>query len=152
MLRRDLNGGPEQEVCRVKAPHINNFALSADGATLALIGVGAWDAAERAIMTVAATGGEPKEIYRSGTADVARDLTWSRDGRYLIFSMPKWDNRFVGDLFSIPAEGGRPQPLGIQLSPYDFLNISPDGRHLIFMGKSPRNEKKELWVMKVPQH
>jgi len=64
---------------------------------------------------------------------------WSKDGHRVFFKLQG------GDIYSIPAEGGSPQPLGIgPHSPY-FLSLDPDGTQLVFADEQWNNQ---LWVLK----
>ena len=147
IMRRDLNGGPEQEVCRIPGDRIHGFNISPDGSQLALIVTYARGTPNeyRTLMTVAASGGQPKEVARP--KGLARMLIWSKDGRYLIFNT-RPDQQQKNEFFSVSAEGGEPRPFGIKLHTLDFPTLSPDGRRMIFQdGGANRNE---LWVMKLP--
>jgi Tol biopolymer transport system component len=147
IMRRDLNGGSEQEVCRIAGDRIHFFNVSPDGSRLALIVTYAnGDPNEyRTLVTVAATGGEPKEVARP--KGLARMLIWSKDGRYLIFNTRPEQQK--NEMFSVSAEGGEPRPFAMKLHTVDFPTLSPDGKRMIFQdGGANRNE---LWALKIPQ-
>ncbi|MBI4904411.1 MAG: PD40 domain-containing protein [Acidobacteria bacterium] len=142
ILRRDLEGGPEAEVCRVRTNGISGFAVSPDGSRLMFLhpdpvpGTGP----RGSVWMVPANGGEPKEIYRS-TSQWLYDPVWTKDGRHLLVMV----NFLPGDISVVPIEGGDPKPLGIGFHMKYFLNIHPDGRQIIFADEQWNNH---LWVLK----
>jgi hypothetical protein len=108
-------------------------------------------------MTVPASGGEPKEIF--APAGLARQAIWSRDGHQLFVSIRPAENSRNTEVFSIPANGGAAQPLGLALHAengpgtlsvggrgFTSLGISQDGRRLFFVDIYQPNE---LWAVKV---
>ena len=131
----------------MNADGIQGFSVSPDGSRLALVAFfRPKDGPEqRVIMTVAASGGLPTEISRP--KQMARDVFWSKDGRHLIWATKPQVEGQRNELFSIPAEGGEPQPFGLELNDVKFLDLSSDGAHLVFTDQHPQNS---LWVMKIP--
>ena len=51
-----------------------------------------------------------------------------------------------GELYRIPAQGGEPEKLGLEMSGF-IINLSahPDGRHIAF--SSSEQSIGEIWVM-----
>jgi Tol biopolymer transport system component len=152
ILRRDLDGAPEREVCRVNA-RIPTIKVSPDGSRLLFEvyseGAAGQDGntkASWAIMTVAATGGQPKEVHRTFPERVY-DPSWSRDGRDVLFVRVGPVDFFGGsDIYAIPAEGGEPLPFGI--GPKHYLagpTLHPDGKQLVFTDEEVNGA---LWVLK----
>ena len=142
ILRRDLQGGPEKELCRVRADLVRGLSVSRDGGQLVFVERWQGETGDRkpswAIVTLSAGGGEPKEVYRS-SPQWGDAVVWSKDGHRVFFKLQG------GDIYSIPAEGGSPQPLGIGLhSPY-FLSLNPDGTQFVFTDEQWNNQ---LWVLK----
>jgi Tol biopolymer transport system component len=153
IVRRDLSGGPEQAICQVEGTSVGGFALSPDGSRLAVIsqfGEMGTGSDHRTIMIMAATGGEPKEILRP--KKWTRELIWTKDGRHLICSLSVAKGE-QAELISVPVEGGEAQSFGLDIGPFDFLSLSPDGRHLVFKGVDRPLEAVdrdgELWVTKI---
>jgi Tol biopolymer transport system component len=73
-------------------------------------------------------------------------MTWTADGKYILFTMKtnqKDDTK--AQLYRIPAEGGEPEKLGLELSGF-ILNLSahPDGRRIAF--SSSEDPIAEIWV------
>jgi len=150
ILRRDLQGGPETELCRRNAIFVRRLSLSPDGARLAFVertpavttDANGGDKWIFRIMTLATSGGEPKEVYRTSPPWI-EGTAWTSDGRRLLFSWGLPDAS--RDIFTIPAEGGEPQPLGIGLHVPYYLNIHPDGKQIAFVDEQWNNQ---LWVLK----
>ena len=126
ILRRNLDGGPEVEISRVDSDSVQGLAIAPDGSRLA-VSVPR-PPRDQVIMTLAASGGEPREVYAAKPGRWPHDVMWSRDGRRLFFLL----GYGKGEVLSIPAEGGEPQPLGIDMHDLYFLNLHPDGRQIIF--------------------
>ena len=121
-----------------------NFALSPDGRWLA---VGIQEPATRSsvLEIVPAVGGKAREVLRlpeAGTFTAA--LTWSADGRYVIFSTAGSDQRSQ-ELWRVPAAGGEPQNLGLAMEGLQEVSAHPDGRRIAFSAGKPGTS--EIWVM-----
>ena len=98
-----------------------------------------------------ADGGEPVELYKWEEDDVvARHHTWSADGRYIFFtrrSGEKTEESWNWSLWRIPADGGNPQKLDLNMSVFFSLSIHPDGRHIAFTSPGYTIKEPEIWVM-----
>lgn len=93
------------------------------------------------VFVVPADGGEPTRL--TYTATLGRDevsdrmgpnnlvMGWTPDGKNVLFrSRMRSFNDFVGQLYTVPAAGGIPEPLPL---PYGgFASYSPDGGQLAF--------------------
>lgn len=100
-----------------------------------------WSAA--AVFTVPAFGGKAAQVTARG---MPGQLVWSRDGARILVRWPP----FVGDsvptggegvIGSVPAEGGEltelPLPWGSKIAMGVGLDVSPDGKRVVFMGVPP---------------
>jgi len=137
ILVRDLETGIEKELYRFD--NYVNISLSPDGKWLASSDSGS-------LKVMPATGGEPKELYKfMEEYKKERPITWSADGKNILFSKkePGKDGWY---LCQIPAEGGEPKKLGLEMK-NGFMNLSahPDGRHIAFSTSEQSNV--EIWVM-----
>jgi len=146
IIRQSLDGGPGVEVCRV-ARTIGGPSLSPDGATLAFSTTFDYGTEKErwVIMTVPAAGGEPKEVFAAKF--VMMDPVWSKDGRWLFFAVnndPPVPGR-RNDIWRVSTKGTGATPLDIGLHVAAYLDISPDGRRLVF---GDWNHTSELWVMR----
>jgi tricorn protease len=93
------------------------------------------------VFVVPSTGGEPKRLTYSAT--LARDevsdrmgpnnivMGWTPDGKNILFrSRMRSFNDFIGQLYTVPAEGGMAEPLPLPRG--GFASYSPDGKQLAF--------------------
>ena len=90
---------------------------------------------------MSANGDELKELYKVNGAAPWRSTVWSKDGRRLFFLI----GGAVREAFTVSAEGGDARPLGIGLHDLYFLDLSPDGKQLLFADEQWNNQ---LWVLK----
>ena len=81
---------------------------------------------------------EPERFYGWGT------IMWTPDGRYILF-VKKANEKAPGELWSIPAEGGQAQNLGVAMEDLIELRVHPDGRRLAFT--AGKRDASEIWVM-----
>lgn len=93
------------------------------------------------VFVVPADGGEPKRL--TYTATLGRDevsdrmgpnnivMGWTPDGKSVLFrSRMRSFNDFIGQLYTVPAEGGMPQELPLPRG--GFASYSPDGKKLAY--------------------
>lgn len=138
ILKRELAGGAETEICRLKQYIAGSFAVSPDGSRL-VFPVRDKEPGS-AIMTIATAGGSPKELYRSPKRPIIFDPIWIADGRWVLFT------RQYDDVYSIRAAGGEPQPLGVGPMSFVYINsVHPDGKQFVM---TDENGGRQLWVLK----
>jgi dipeptidyl aminopeptidase/acylaminoacyl peptidase len=92
------------------------------------------------IFTVAAEGGEPRQVTE-GDYDHA-DPAWTPDGRALVFASARHDERDhddASDVWLIPAEGGPPRRLTRTRGPAGHPAVSPAGDTVAYLGRASRN-------------
>jgi len=102
---------------------------------------------EWSLQIAPSSGGDTREVLRLSKEGAAgnqgqwwgnRGLTWTPDGRYLLFpGNPKDKATGLSELWRIPVEGGEPQNLGLTVSWYYHLSFHPDGRRIAFTGPGP---------------
>jgi Tol biopolymer transport system component len=121
----DVANGEAREI--YQAPQgwvLRNLAISGDGRNLAF-SVANTQLRRNVIYTLAASGGEPREVARLEKAIAREGLGWSRDDRHLLF--------VSGDeLFRVPAEGGEPQSTGLAEKGLSLISPHPDGSHIAY--------------------
>ncbi len=89
------------------------------------------------IWVVSADGGAPRQITFD-SYDEAGTLTWTPDGRGILFSSNRAKDHdrqpLQSDIYQVAVEGGTPTQLTHQSGPARDPIISPDGRQLAFIG------------------
>src|SRR5579883_760201 len=93
------------------------------------------------VFVIPSTGGEPKRL--TYTATLGRDevsdrmgpnnivMGWTPDGKSILFrSRMHSFNDFIGQLYTVPAEGGMPEELPLPRG--GFASYSPDGTKLVY--------------------
>ena len=93
------------------------------------------------VFVIPGNGGTPKRL--TYTATLSRDdigdrmgpnnivMTWTPDGKNIVYRSRRYSfNDFVGQLFTVPVEGGMSKE--IPLSKSGFCSYSPDGKKLAF--------------------
>jgi len=137
IVRRELATGEETELCRIpgRVGRVQWLAPSPDGRHLAFC-------AGSAVKLVSTMGGQPRELTE---ADGSCGITWTPDGRYLLFGR-KIDDEAKLDLWRIPAQGGEPQKTGVTFDGWNVdVRMHPDGRRIAFASK--QMDKNEVWTM-----
>ena len=153
VLVRNLQSDSEKEIYR--SDGTLNIRLSPNGQQLAIQDnyLQSFQGASKKIPSlniIPPTGGEPKVLCRFDEGIdifVGAPFTWTPDGKYILYAMktPKKDNS-KWDLYRIPAEGGKPEKLGLEMGGFLMnLSIHPDGRHIAFSTSVESNA--EVWVM-----
>jgi dipeptidyl aminopeptidase/acylaminoacyl peptidase len=110
----------------------------------------------RHIFTVAASGGEPRQLTKGDFHQLAGDspLAWAPDGKNIVVSaLIRPDAERLGreaDLFVYPATGGAPRQLtsakGYETEP----SVSPDGKWVAYAGALDKQAfyvKPDIWVV-----
>jgi Tol biopolymer transport system component len=92
--------------------------------------------------------GQTRELVQVRPAWWRRMMTWTPDGKYLIYTTVYWAGVPAGEparIWVVPASGGTPRQLGSDFGgrAYD-LSVSPDGKQLGFTLDTSRNE---LWAL-----
>ncbi len=153
---RDIKTGAEKVLYHPTSPtHLNNLALSPDGAWLAF-GDGPGHYAADAVMVVPVTGGTPREVLRMEPDVVGREtysFAWTQDGQHLVFSKRVSEPGRPSELWLVSLEGGEPQPVGLPMWGRGGVRVHPDGRRITFTNLT-MPAATGLWVMEnfLPGH
>jgi len=141
---RSFEDGTEKELYRLSHLLGISWSLSPDGKWLAFVS----RKKKRALIIIPATGGEPKELFRfEHIGGHPTALTWTADGKYILFSLSQKKEGLQKSLWRIPSVGGKPQNLGLRMAYYDNLSAHPDGEHIAFSSWGPTYQMPEIWVM-----
>lgn len=100
----DVATGDEEMAIDAGGSYTQWARWSPDGESLAFIRVGTFG--DSALMTVAASGGEPTEIATFGSELYVTGLIWSPDGERLAVATQGFG--LTGDLYFVDADGGEP--------------------------------------------
>jgi Tol biopolymer transport system component len=154
VIRRDLPDGQEQELCSLDAATGFGPFISPDSSRLAF-----WinfHDRRSALLTIPANGGAPAEI-RTGHSFVTDDqelkpgqllarpdsAAWSPAGRLFFVTQPPRGGQ--GDeIWSVPAEGGEAQAIGLRGHKAWSIDVSPDGKRLVFFDDTSKAEMSVL--------
>jgi hypothetical protein len=141
LMRRNLDTGETKELYRPTS-YLESPTVSPDGREVLFQG-SYQDQKTMSLLIVPAEGGVVRELYRS--RDYIADHIWSNDGRRVWFAPML--NSDTQQLWSIPIEGGEPQPTGLSLPVIYTLALRPDGRR-IAIGAGGENVLEEVWVVR----
>ncbi|HEX8389071.1 MAG TPA: S9 family peptidase [Sphingomonas sp.] len=105
------------------------------------------------LFVVAADGGAPRQVT-FGKFNDAGPLSWSRDGREVVFSAvrrPDWQREPVdSDVFSVEVDTGTLRQLTKRYGPDEQPALSPDGSRIAYLGyddKRLSHQANQLYVM-----
>jgi len=150
IVARDVKTGAEKELFReTTATPLGDFlvydlTVSPDGRLLAFTVL---RNKSRVVMIVSSEGGEPREIFRSGsdfhTHPNYAGLAWTPDGREILLVKA---SGIMGqtELWALPAQGGEPRPLGLSMKALGEPALNPDGRQIAF---SAGVNASEVWAL-----
>jgi Tol biopolymer transport system component len=102
-----------------------------------------------AIEVISTAGGESREVYYDAVwGDGARynTLTWSADGRFLLFVRANGSRDRPHVLYRVPAAGGAVEHVGLAMSArIKSPSVHPDGRSIVFGTADVDNG--EIWAL-----
>jgi Tol biopolymer transport system component len=141
---RSFEDGKEKELYRFTHRLGLTGSLSPDGEWLAFV----TRERNRALTIIPTKGGEPKELFRfEHIGGHPTALTWTTDGKHILFSLSQKKQGLQKTLWRIPVAGGEPQNLGFQMAFYDNLSAHPDGSRIAFSSYGASWKNPEIWVM-----
>jgi Tol biopolymer transport system component len=141
---RSFEDGTEKEIYRFTHRLEMTGSLSPGGQWLAVV----TRERRRALMIIPTTGGEPKVLFRfEHVGGHPTALTWTADGKNILFSLSLKKKGLQKSIWRIPAAGGEPQNLGFRMAFYDNLSAHPDGSRIAFSSYGASWKNPEIWVM-----
>ena len=135
------------------AAYVREITPSPDGASLAYVIItpppaGSNWMGPNYIKILDIASGQTRELVQVRPAWWRRMMTWTPDGKYLLYATEGWAGAPAGEptrIWIVPASGGTPKQLGNDFRGRVFeLSISPDGKQLGFTLNTSRNE---LWAL-----
>jgi Tol biopolymer transport system component len=148
LIAQDIETGQERELME----GAGSFALSHDGKQIA---VSHPDGKDLVIDVLPAAGGPRREVYRV-PGFVQAPISWTPDGRYLIFGPSDRVGPNHKTYMRVSVEGGEAQPIGISASedgqvqfPRSFgeVRVHPNGRQLVYTALSEGFDVSEDWAL-----
>ena len=135
------------------AAYVRELTPSPDGASIAYVIItpppaGSSWMGPSYIKILDIASGQTRELVEAKPAWLRRVMTWTPDGKYLIYATYPYFYSVPGEsagIWIVPASGGTPKQLG-----GDFrgrvleLSVSPDGKQFGFTLETSRNE---LWAL-----
>ncbi|MEE8604975.1 MAG: tetratricopeptide repeat protein, partial [Candidatus Aminicenantaceae bacterium] len=141
---RSFDDGTEKELYRFTLRLGMTASLSPDGQWFAVV----TRERNRVLTIIPTKGGEPKVLFRfEHVGGHPTALTWTADGKYILFSLSQKKQGLQKSLWRIPVAGGEPQNLGLRMAFYDNLSAHPDGRRVAFSSYGASWKNPEIWVM-----
>ncbi len=120
-----------------------DLALSPDGQFL-VFNVRDRDTLESILKVIPVSGGEAKEVVRLKKGLNITTADWTPDGKDLLFAESKIQRGYKFNFWRVPAAGGEPQNLGLQMDRVRTLRIHPEGQHIAFRAGQ---RIKEIYAM-----
>jgi Tol biopolymer transport system component len=140
LVQHDLATGSSRDL--VTGEDLDATAVSYDGALMAYVRGG--PRVESRLFVQGVRGGEPRELVQVPPPGGIRTLTWSRDGRHVIYGLTDNWLEAPTELWRVPLDGGAPASLGLTRPGVSGLRMHPDGRRI---GFSAGEIDVEVWVM-----
>ena len=107
----------------------------------------------RQIFWVPSDGGAPTQLT-FGPTSAGGEVSWTPDGRSILFSAnlsPNWQREpLQTEVYKISIEGGAPIALTSRDGPDNSPAVSPDGRHIAWVGFDDKHlgyQNRRLYVM-----
>jgi acylaminoacyl-peptidase len=105
------------------------------------------------LFVMSADGGTPHQVT-DGDFDDDGSLAWTPDGKALVFSANRHDDAeyqpLNSEIYEVPATGGAVRALTDRNGPDQAAVVSPDGRHIAYVGFDDRRQGYQvghLYVM-----
>jgi dipeptidyl aminopeptidase/acylaminoacyl peptidase len=125
-----------------------------DAVTYRADGAGYLKAGYNQIFWVPADGGAPTQLTFGATHAGGGDVSWTPDGRAILFSADlskDWARDPVeSEVYRVSIDGGAPVALTDRDGPDNAPTVSPDGRHIAYIGFDDRKlgyQNRQLSVM-----
>ena len=136
IMKHDIESGEEKEIYGESNAGIYGLAISPDGKHIGY-------ATDEELKVVPAEGGDSRELVK---VKDFRSVTWTMNGKYVLFTKLREGGKDIYDLWRVPAAGGAPEKLDLGMRRLMHVKVHPDGRRIAFTA-SQKKEKAEIWVM-----
>jgi len=147
IMLRERESGTEKEIYLASDNGRLYLSCSPDGKLLAFM-----NRRKGVLKIVPAAGGESRVLFRLDQGEgFGHSITWTPDGKYILFVIIPPGNSLRQpeknkcSLWRIPAEGGEPEKLGLEMNSIEHPSVHPDGQHIAFFTIIAK--LAEVWVM-----
>ena len=130
VVRIELGSGKEQEICPAR-PFV--WGLSPDATQVACGGFG------DGIRVYPASGGPGRDLVKGASFG---SIEWTPDGKHILYSVGPTGP--APGYWIVPAQGGQPRKLQIDLQATGLMSLSPDGRKIAI---TTTGSSIELWAL-----
>ncbi len=147
LMRRSMENGEERELRRSKGRlAMLGVSPSPDGRHLAFVQAtldrDTEDLKNASLMIMSADGGEPRELLQTKISYF--EVKWVGNGRLLMIRQP--ESSAPPELWSVPIDGGEPQPSGLAMPGLYEMTVHPDGNRIAFCRTT--GPVAEVWAIK----
>jgi len=97
------------------------------------------------VFVVSADGGAPRQVT-GGNWDSGGPIGWSADGRTIYFASNRikdWERSTDSEIYSVDVNSGVVRALTSRVGPDFSPRVSPDGRHIAYLGYDEANRSNE---------
>jgi len=134
VIQRDLATGQEKEIYRKEAgADIGNMTVSQDARYLSFSTADSRPANEGFVIRIMdLADGRTKDILRGKVQEHVPHV-WTRDGKTILYIKRTGNaNKGKGELWLVPAAGGEPTEIGLNMERMYYVRLHPDGKRIVF--------------------
>ena len=134
VIQRDLATGQEKEIYRKEAgADIGSMTVSQDARYLSFSTADSMPAPEGFVIRIMdLADGKTRDILQGKVREFVPHA-WTRDGKTILYIKRTGDaNNGKGELWLVPATGGEPKSLGLNMERMHHLQLHPDGKRIVF--------------------
>jgi Tol biopolymer transport system component len=145
LLRCDIETKQEKELFRATFPpsiaqNPDEMAFSPDHRWLAFRSK---EQEPQTLSVMPADGGEPRVLVRVDREQGIQSVTWTPDGKSVLFSRRLGESGRSG-IFRVALEGGEPIRFDVEMDSISSLGVHPDGKRIVFQSGT---SSVEIWVL-----
>jgi Tol biopolymer transport system component len=134
VIQHDLATGQEKEIYRKEAgTDIGSMTVSQDARYLSFSTADSMPANEGFVIRIMdLADGKTRDILQGKVQEFVPHV-WTRDGKTILYIKRTGDaNKGKGELWLVPAAGGEPKSLGLNMERMYHLRLNPDGKRIVF--------------------
>jgi Tol biopolymer transport system component len=145
IVARDVATGQEREVHRLAGPsvYVSSPIVSPDDRYLAMV-VNDVESRSKVVVVVPLSGGEARDVCRSGQMVWPPSIAWAPDSGGVLFVKQPNPDDLKTELWLVPIQGGEARKFDLAALGMRELCVHPDGRRIAF---TSGDDRSEVWVM-----